>query len=301
MKLATTTSDFTSFGLTDEESISAIADAGFHYIDYSFGYDYRTRSGLLCENWKPFADNLLALADTRELQYVQAHSPLGRPLVCDNEQEDFIHLTKQSIETAAYLGIPNIVIHSGYDRDLSKKETFQKNKQFYQELLPIAEKHSITLLTENFNKMFDPHYYWVDSAEDLLELVEYINHPLLQVCWDVGHGNLQPLPQHEALRLLGSHVRALHIQDNLGSDDDHIFPYMGTLNFDSILHGLSDIHYTGYFTFEADNTPLTASRRQKFESDTRCLQLPVDFRRKYESILYEIGKFILTQYHCLEE
>ena len=112
---------------------------------------------------------------------------------------------------------------------------------------------------------------------------------------------LQELPQHEALKILGDKVRALHIQDNMGNDDHHTFPFTGTLNFDSIMHGLQDMNYKGYFTFEADNMPASASRRRKFEEDTRCLQLPVEFRRKYEAILYDIGRFILTKYNCFEE
>lgn len=183
------------------------------------------------------------MADERGLKLVQAHSPLGRPLVFDDEHEEFVRLTKQSITAAAYLGIPNIVVHSGYAKDMPKAETFKQNKLFYEDILKVAEKHGITVLTENFNKMFDEHYYWVDSAEDLSELIEYIDHPLLKACWDVGHGNLQELPQHEALKMLGDKVRALHIQDNMGNDDHHTFPFTGTLNFDSIMHGLQDINY----------------------------------------------------------
>ena len=48
---------------------------------------------------------------------------------------------------------------------------------------------------------------------------------------------------------------------------------------DSVMHGLLDIHYEGYFTFEAGNTPLPARQRRKFEEDTRCLQLPVEFKK----------------------
>lgn len=301
MKLATTTSDFMCFGLNGEESVGAVADAGFKYIDYGFGYDFHGKTGLLGNEWQSCAERLLALADERGLKFVQAHSPLGRPLVFDDEHEEFVRLTKQSVTAAAYLGIPNIVVHSGYAKDMPKAETFKQNKLFYEDILKVAEKHGITVLTENFNKMFDEHYYWVDSAEDLSELIEYIDHPLLKACWDVGHGNLQELPQHEALKMLGDKVRALHIQDNMGNDDHHTFPFTGTLNFDSIMHGLQDINYKGYFTFEADNMPASASRRRKFEEDTRCLQLPVEFRRKYESILYDIGRFILTKYNCFEE
>ena len=301
MKLATTTSDFSSYAMDGYASAKAIADAGFRYIDYSFQYDYDRRSGLQAGDWRPYADKLLKLADERGLQFVQAHAPMGSPLVKNGQYESFMQLTKQSIEAAAYLGIPNIVVHSGYVKDMSKEETFKKNVLFYEELLRVAEKCNITVLTENFNKMVFPDYYWIDSAEAELELVERVNHPLLQACWDVGHGNLQELPQHEALGLLGSHVRGVHIQDNCGNDDTHFMPYQGTLNMDSVMHGLLDIHYEGYFTFEADNTPLPARKRRKFEKDTRCLQLPIEFKKRYERILYEIGRYVLTQYDCFEE
>ena len=65
MKLATTTSDFAGYGLNGEESVAAIADAGFKYIDYSFGYDFAGKTGLLCDNWQKSADRLLKLADER--------------------------------------------------------------------------------------------------------------------------------------------------------------------------------------------------------------------------------------------
>jgi len=96
MKLATTTSDFMCFGLNGEESVGAVADAGFKYIDYGFGYDFHGKTGLLGNEWQSCAERLLALADERGLKFVQAHSPLGRPLVFDDEHEEFVRLTKQS-------------------------------------------------------------------------------------------------------------------------------------------------------------------------------------------------------------
>lgn len=101
MKLATTTSDFSSYAMDGYASAKAIADARFRYIDYSFQYDYNRRSGLLAGDWRPYADKLLKLADERELQFVQAHSPLGSPLVKNGQYESFMQLTKQSIEAAA--------------------------------------------------------------------------------------------------------------------------------------------------------------------------------------------------------
>ena len=43
MKLATTTGDFFRYGYNDEQSISAVVEAGFKYIDYSFSYDFHNR------------------------------------------------------------------------------------------------------------------------------------------------------------------------------------------------------------------------------------------------------------------
>lgn len=102
MKLATTTSDFSSYDLDGYASTKAIAEAGFRYIDYSFQYDYDRKSGLQADNWKPYADELLKLADERGLKFVQAHSPMGSPLVKNGQYESFMQLTKQSIEAAAF-------------------------------------------------------------------------------------------------------------------------------------------------------------------------------------------------------
>lgn len=62
MRLATTTSDFFKYGLNVEESIMAILEAGFKYIDYSFDYDFTNKTGLLGENWEAYADGLLNMA-----------------------------------------------------------------------------------------------------------------------------------------------------------------------------------------------------------------------------------------------
>ena len=298
MKLATTTGDFFKYGFDVEESIAAILEAGFKYIDYSFTFDYNNRTGMFGNSWEAYSEKLLKLAQDKGFKFVQAHSPTGKVFAGG---EQFVDDTKRSIKAAAALGIPNIVVHSGYLKGLSKKETFERNKEFYEELLPVAESCNINVLTENFDKMCDPDTYWIDNAQDLKELIDYINHPLLKACWDTGHGNLQKLPQHEALKLLGNRVAAVHIQDNAGDYDDHILPFCGTLSMDSVMLGLKEIGFDGYFTFEADNTPYLSWRKPEREYDGKCFKLPVDFRKRFEKIMYDMGKYVLTQYGCFEE
>ncbi len=301
MKLATTTCDFVKYGLNPKQSIEEILAAGFKNVDYSFGYDHKNRQGFYSDNWQKYGDELLKMSDEKGFHFVQSHAPMGFPIRCDEHQKQFIEDTKRSIEAAAYLGIPNIVVHAGHVQGITKEENFRLNKIFYQDILKTAEKSGILVLTENFNKMGIENYYWPDNAYDICELVDYIDHPLLKLCWDTGHGNQQTLPQYDALKLLGDRVAAIHVQDNMGFLDDHIMPFFGTLNVDSLMQGLLDTGYKGYFTFEADSIPLNPARRRADSKITKTTTLPLDFGRKIEVLLYEAGKYLLTEYDCFEE
>ena len=78
-------------------------------------------------------------------------------------------------------------------------------------------------------------------------------------------------------------------------------PFFGTLNLDSLMHGLIDIGYRGYFTFEATNFFLPGKKRRPFDSDQKLLNAPLPLKLQAERLLYEIGKYTLTAYNCFEE
>lgn len=296
MKLATTTADFGAYHLTQQETVGHICQAGFRYIDYNFGLDYNRRNGAYSDSWKEHLADVRAHAERLGASFVQAHSPMGKPILRGDYHTDFVNDTIRAIEGCAILGIPNIVVHSGYEQDISKEECFERNRDFFMELMPAAEQAGVNILVENFNKMCIDGMYWVDNAPDLRAMIDYVDHPLFHACWDTGHGNMQELPQDEALRILGHHVYALHVQDNLGDNDTHLAPYCGTLSMDSLMNGLKDIGYKGAFTFEACNFFLPAGKRRPFEKDERLLLPPLNLKLMAESMLLEIGKTALTAY-----
>jgi sugar phosphate isomerase/epimerase len=143
--------------------------------------------------------------------------------------------------------------------------------------------------------------YWIDNAPDLLSMIECVNHPLFHAVWDTGHANMQEMPQDEALRILGNHVRALHIQDNMGDVDNHLVPFLGSMNMDAVMTGLLDIGYRGYFTFEVGGFFNPADKRRPFARDTRLASAPIELRDAFERYLYALGKCILEKYDCFEE
>lgn len=299
MKLATTTGDFREFTNFQDESIKHIKKAGFKYIDYSFGMDYKNNCGIFGKDPEKYLDYIKNFAAENDVQFVQAHSPMGTPIVKDENYWPFIEATNKCIEACAKLGIKNIVVHSGYEAGLSKEETYKRNKEFYYELFPFAEKFGVNILTENFNRKGS--IFWIDNAKDMRELIDFVDHPLFHCCWDTGHANMQEMSQGEELKLLGEHVYALHVQDNYGELDQHIAPFFGTMNIDALMHGLKDIGYNGYFTFEANCMFNPLYSKKTFDKDSKLLLPPIEIKDKGESLLYDIGKHILKTYNCFEE
>jgi len=301
MILATTTGDFGAYTTNQEDSVKYIHQAGFKYLDYNFGLDYARQSGVFAPNWREYLENLKKTTEELGVKFVQSHAPMGTPIVRDEKYEGFIEANLRCIESCAILGIDSVVVHSGYEYGLTKEECFARNKAFYMRLLPQAEKLRIHVLTENFNKMYKEGVFWIDNARDVLALIEYVDHPYFHTCWDAGHGNLQDMPQDEALRILGKHVYALHVQDNMGDKDSHLPPLFGTLNLDSLMHGLMDIGYQRAFTFESSSFFSPGKNRRPFEKDQRMLNAPLQLKLKAENLLYEIGKCTLEAYDCFEE
>lgn len=299
MRLATTTGDFSAYTSDQRKSMEYVREGGFRYLDYNFGMDYNHRNGIFGGAVREYLEDVKRTADKLGVQFVQAHAPMGDPIAADNLK--FTEDTIACIEACHELQIPNIVVHSGYERNLTKEQTFDRNKSFFGELLRVAEKYNIHILAENFNKMVFDDIFWVDNAEDLAELIDYVDHPLFQAVWDAGHGNMQEMTQEESLKKLGKRVYALHIQDNLGDEDIHIAPFFGTLNPDDLMNGLLGIDYRGYFTFEAGNILLPYKKRRVYEKDQRLLKAPLSLRIQAEKFLYETGKTILSAYHCFEE
>lgn len=297
MKLATTTGDFGDYTESQVSALEYIRRAGFRYADYGFTLDYRRRNGVYSENFDAYVNEIGEAASSLGIKLVQAHAPLGKPLADEQLLED----TLRCVDACGAWGIPNLVVHSGYLRGLSPEETFERNKAFFLPLLHRAERYGLNILVENFNKMDVEGLYWIDNAPDLLRMIECVDHPLFHAVWDVGHANMQEMPQDEALRLLGSHIRALHIQDNMGDADTHLVPFLGTLNLDSVMNGLLDIGYDGYFTFEIGKFFNAAENRRPYERDTRLASAPLELRLAFENYLYELGKCVLEKYGCFEE
>ena len=299
MKLATTTGDFCNYTDSQIEALRLIKESGFKYADYNFHVDYRRKDGIYRPDYPKYFNEVARAAERIGITLVQAHAPMGDPIEEDNRA--FIEDTVRCVEASAAWGIKNLVVHSGYLEGISVEKTFEKNKEFFTSVLEHAEKYGVNILVENFNKMCLDNYFWIDNATDLLAFVKYVDHPLLHAVWDTGHANLQDMPQHEEISLLGNEIKALHVQDNGGEWDQHLMPFFGTMNMDSLMNGLLDIGYDGYFTFEVGDPFTKPENKRAYSADNRLAKPPLELKLAFEKCLFELGKATLCAYGVYEE
>ncbi len=304
MKIATTTEDFGRYFENDVDRIRELHRAGFRYADLSM-YSFTPDCVYMQDDWKSAIRALKTEADRLGMTFVQAHSQGGNPLSDDKAHVDFIvNATVRSIEICHELGIPNTVVHPGFYKGMSKEEWFRRNKQFYSRLFPAMEKTGVNVLIENSTASNMGECYFTNSGKDMVEFLRYVDHPQLHACWDTGHANCEGA-QYDDIVTLGSELYAIHYNDNRGKRDEHMIPYLGTVNHDEVLHALLDVGFKGYFTLECSSSFTTPKswpfKRRPYEADTRLSTPPLFMQQRIITLMYDTVKYMLESYGLFEE
>lgn len=307
MKIATTTGDFTRFAASDVERIRELHRAGFRYIDLNM-YSFKPKCAYMQGSWQGAVKEIKDAADELGMQFVQAHSQGGNPLSADERHVDFLlKATLRSIEICGMLGIKNTVVHSGHAPGIGKEEWFARNKQFYEKLLPTAERCGVNILCENSTAANMGDRYFINSGCDMRAFIDYVGHPCFHGCWDTGHANCEGA-QYEDILSLGKHLYAIHYNDNHGEKDDHVAPFLGRLNHDEVLNALIDVGFCGYFTLECDSSLISydqwTGKRRRFEREGKeCLlsEPQLFMQRHIEAMMYDTAKWMLDSYGLYEE
>lgn len=246
-----------------EESIEAIAEAGFDAIDLCFAAYGREGLPMAQPDWRDWVKRQKENCDKAGLPVTQAHahyygSAQSREFT-SLAWEDNTNRIIRDIEAAGICKVSWLVIHpdcaydeAGYSRRLSLKKEAERFKRFGS----LAAKYGTAIAIENMvdNLGVKTGRRFGSTAEDLLDLLELLgDDKLFGICWDTGHGNIAQINQPAAIRQIGKHLKALHINDNKGEKDDHMLPYLGTVDWEPLLAALKEVGYSGDFTYEIHN------------------------------------------------
>lgn len=241
-----------------EDTIRAVAEAGFDAIDMSFVSYGREGLPLSLPDWRDWIARRKEDCDAAGLVINQGHAHYygilkSREFSASDWEENTAKIYRD-IEAAGICKVPWLVFHpdscwdsAGYSRRL----TLEKETERFSRFADVASKWGVGIAIENVPDNRSGERYFGGTAEDLLDLVECLgDDKQFGICWDTGHANLNRLNQPECIRQMGKYLKALHVNDNRGEKDDHTLPYLGKIEWEPILLALREIGYAGDFTYE---------------------------------------------------
>lgn len=239
-------------------SVRMNCEAGFEAIDYSM---YDTTSAVFSHAGTQLTLEMKRVASSYGVGFNQTHAPFSRfKLGAENADENrrLFNSIVRAMEVSSELEAPMIIVHpSVICPRLSADERFDMNMEFYGKLLPRAKKLGVKIAIENMwgRHKDEPSRIVKDVCSDSAELIRYIDalpRDLVCACLDAGHSGLVGESCDEMALSLGDRLLSLHIHDNDFYHDDHTLPYLGKINFPSLIKALASINYQGDITLEAN-------------------------------------------------
>lgn len=258
MKLSTTirgadVSSPETFLLSFKNILATCTQAGFEILDLNFGHYTRKSSPITEPGWEDWWKRLNEVAIESGVRWSQGHAHF-----VDWEAEDLAdwewhdELVRRSIIGAGIIGVKTLVVHPKTWPDAawySRKASLTTNLESLKKYGEWAAPYGVTIAIENMIEKRQGRRFG-SGPEELLELIDLLDDPLFAICWDSGHAHMAGINQVEALRLVGPHLKALHICDNNEEQDEHIPPLAGTIQWTPFMKTLKEIGYKGEFTFE---------------------------------------------------
>jgi sugar phosphate isomerase/epimerase len=179
---------------------------------------------------------------------------------------------RELLYRAAPAEVEMIIIHPGVGGFSSQEDMDKANLLAYEsisQLIDAAEETGVALALEN---MLPGHPGC--EIRHILDIVERIDSPYLDVCFDSGHahvcGNMK-----EFMEAMGEHTISIHMQDNDGTRDMHIQPPYGTTDWRAFVEVLRKINYQRPITIEARPWG-GASYKQMLKETSAVLEAPED-------------------------
>ena len=231
--------------------------AGFDCADY--GYLSITNGDLFTkplEEAIEYVKHERKVAESQGITFSQAHGPWPTHDTTPELRREKLVLMERAIRLTPYLGTPYLVIHPDlpfgwWDGELDPSFTKKTNIEMFEALLPIAEEAGTIICLENMPT--EP--YDISPTAEIYKFIQEINHPNLKMCFDTGHAHVFGDDCGDMVRLIAPVLRVMHVHDNMGECDMHIWPYEGTINWDNFAKGLADIKFDGVLSIEATLYP----------------------------------------------
>jgi sugar phosphate isomerase/epimerase len=158
----------------------------------------------------------------------------------------FIHLLENRIEFCAAVGGDAVVVHPPTWKGGPRTSRWRLDRSFQvlERVRPLCENLGVVLAMENCHP----------SDEKILgRYFERYPQEFVGFCFDSGHAHINR--NLGELMKFGNRLRALHLHDNKGTEDDHQPPFWGTVPWARVMHWIERSGYAKPINFEITCDP----------------------------------------------
>ena len=257
-----------------EESIQFIKECGFEAVDLAFyglyarSFDRETLTSFfdksieeLCEYYTP----LKSAMEKHGLSFAQSHGLFPMYFEGEEDRNEYVlQIAEKMLAICNYLDCHAIVFHPWTGLAMCKEQEIEINMNIYRRLMPAAKKYKVKICLENLYR-----HRGINCIEgactDAKEVVYYIDtlnaeagEEVFGFCLDTGHANLFGKNLYQYITTIGKRLTILHINDNMGIEDNHMIPYTQldtqgkrtSIDWENFIKGLREIDYEGPLSFE---------------------------------------------------
>jgi sugar phosphate isomerase/epimerase len=246
------------------QTVQLFAKHGWHYLELSecHAHDLAAQGDpvQVGEAFKQFA------AD-HGVSFLQGHLPVvwysdndrskGRETYFDTAPASdqacaqALDTVKRWLDLFSALGIRAAVLHlGGYtlrDAGWPEEAIFERRVETLFKIAEHAASTDIAICIENMNF---PNCD-TETLEKIKGFITGVGADDLGICLDTGHADMAGLDCVDFVHDAGSLLKALHIHDNVGPEDNHVLPYeLSSIPWDSVLITLAEVGYEGLFNLE---------------------------------------------------
>jgi sugar phosphate isomerase/epimerase len=145
---------------------------------------------------------------------------------------------KRSLESAEQIPFSACTLHLGHKDDDWNLRALENSLTAIEHLNAFAHPLGVRLLLENLQNE-------ITTPEHILEILRVGHFDRVGVCLDIGHAHLASPEKSkgidEAFELLRLRIAQLHLHDNQGQKDDHLWPGSGSTDWTNVARHISTL------------------------------------------------------------
>ena len=140
---------------------------------------------------------------------------------------------KRALEAAEHIPFRNLIVHLGERDDVWSPRTIEHGLTALEHLDAFARPLGVRVLVENLLSE-------ATTPEHLVMILDMGHLAHIGLCLDLGHAHITVGVSH-AIAAMGNRIASVHVHDNHGLKDEHLWPGDGTIEWPATVEALKKL------------------------------------------------------------